>query len=447
MKNSKPKVTMPKTPRQLALDILCRVENGAYANHLLDTQRNILEPRDRDLLQHLVLGTLTWRQKIDHVLNVYLPNPVDKQKIPLRNLLRLGVYQLQHLDRVPAYAIVNESVSLARQIEGAPAGRFVNAILRGVAENRKQVHFPNAQAQPIDHLATTESHPHWMIKRWVARYGFENTKKLCQINNTEPILTIRANTLKNTPQDLQKQLAQEDIHSEIATHHPQMLSIPHPGALFQTEAFQNGLFSVQGVGAACVITLLDPHPHETILDMCSAPGGKTTAMAEKMQNTGTIVAIDLYPVRLKTVLQNAQRLQITNIRPFAADASQIPSNQQFDRVLLDAPCSTLGILNHHPDMRWHRHLHDIRKLAHQQQSLLAHAATHVKTDGILVYSTCTLEPEENEQVIETFLSNHPQFQLEPASNHLLNTTTNHLQYAPHEYGYDGVFATRLRKTH
>jgi 16S rRNA (cytosine967-C5)-methyltransferase len=440
-------MTTTKTPRQIALDILCRVETGAFANHLLDSHRGKLLPRDRDLLQHLVLGTLTWRLRLDHVLNAYLSKPIQKQDVQVRNLLRLGVYQLEYLDRVPAYAIVSESVSLARKTLGASVGKFVNAILRGVAENRKPAHFPSAKNQPVEHLALTESHPAWMVKRWLDRYGFDHTQKLCQINNTKPVLTIRSNTLKNTVDALQEHLSKEGIDAEIILQHPQMLAISQPESLFQTKAFQNGRFFVQGVGAASVTDLLCPREEEIILDMCSAPGGKTTSMAEKMKDTGTIIAVDLYPARLKTVSQNAQRLQITNIRALAGDANHLPTTHRFDRILLDAPCSTLGILNHHPDMRWHRQMQDIHSLSCQQQTLLTRAATYLKPNGILVYSTCTLEPEENENIIETFLSNHPQFQLDPAQNHLPFIKGDYLRLLPHEYTYDGVFAARLKKIH
>jgi 16S rRNA (cytosine967-C5)-methyltransferase len=434
---------MKNSPRELALDILCRVENGAFANHLLDAHRAALPVRDRDLLQHLVLGTLTWRQKLDFILNIYLPKPVDRQTASLRNILRLGVYQLDHLDRVPAYAIVNESVSLARKIEGASAGRFVNAVLRGVSEKRKPVNFPSARTKPVDHLASTESHPHWMVARWLDRYGFENTQRLCRINNAVPVLTVRTNTLLNAREALRQQLLDEHIDTAEIALHPQMLAIPHPGALFQSHAYHEGLFSVQGVGAALVSDLLIPRAHECILDVCSAPGGKATAMAERMGNSGTIIAIDLYPARLKTVRKNAQRLRITSIRELAADALSLPTNAKFDRILLDVPCSTLGILNHHPDMRWQRQEKDIGDLARQQGGLLAQTATYLKRDGVLVYSTCTLEPEENEHIIESFLESHPHFQLEPARNHLPAAKGDYLQLLPHEYDHDGVFAARL----
>lgn len=431
---------MPKTARHIALDILCRVDKGAYADLLIENQRQQLTPQDRDLLQHIVLGTLTYRLKIDHTLNAYLPKPIHKQKVPLRNLLRLGVYQLNHLDRIPSYAIVDESVSLARKTQGASVSRLVNAILRGVAENRKTITLPDPQQNPVDHLAITQSHPHWMIERWLKRYGFETTQNLCQTNNTTPILTIRTNPLKTTPKNLQEHLAEEDIQTETIPQHPQMLAVSHPKTLFQTPAFQQGHFTVQGIGAASVITLLNPQPNETILDLCAAPGGKTTAIAEKMQNTGTIIAVDCYPNRLKTVTQNAQRLQLTNIQTLAADATQLTLSQKFDHVLLDAPCSALGILNHHPDLRWHRTPQDIQTLAQQQQTLLTHAATHVKPNGTLVYSTCTLEPEENENIITHFLNTHPHYHLIPPTD----SSSDFLHHLPTSPTQDGTFAAHLK---
>ena len=429
---------MDQNLRHTALDILCRVENGAYADRLLDTRRNNANPADNRLLQHLVLGTLTWRARLDFILIPYLKKPLHKQRPKLRNLLRLGVYQLQHLDRVPPYAIVSESVTLARKTLGAPTARMVNAILRGVSENRKPITFPDPNRDPIQHLAITTSHPKWLITRWINRYGIDKTRALCNTNNTHPILTIRSNALKTTPDILREQLATEGIDAESAE--PNLLTIPNPGHLFQSNAYKNGLFIVQGPGAATVIPLLDPQPGETILDMCSAPGGKTTAIAEHMKDRGFILATDLYPGRLKTLKQNIQRLNLNAIHPLAADARHLPFKTIFDRVLIDAPCSSLGILSHHPDLRWRRQEADIHDLTHLQRALLSQAANHVRPGGTLVYSTCTLEPEENEEIIETFLRNHPNFYTEQTSkNH------PHLSLLPHQTGNDAVFAARLHR--
>ena len=420
-----------KTPRHIALDILCRVERGAYLDHLLDAQRNRLPDPDGDLLQHLVRGTLTHRARIDYVLTPYLKKPLSRQHAKLRNLLRLGVYQLQYLDRIPPYAVVSESVILARHILGEPIAKLVNAVLRGVAEDRKPVVFPDFDRDPVEYLAISTSHPHWLVTRWIKRYGVDETRALCEFDNVQPVLTIRPNALRTTPDALREQLALEGIEAEFAASG--LLAVSHVAHLFQSRAYCDGLFSVQGAGAAMVVPLLDPQPGEAVLDLCSAPGGKTTAMAERMKNRGFILAADLYPRRLEMLKKNTHRLGVTCVYPLAVDARYLAVNRLFDRVLVDAPCSSLGILNHHPDLRWRKC--DIRGLARLQRTLLQRAADYVRPGGVLVYSTCTLEPEENEGVVEGFLCDHPGFRV----------THPYLQLLPHQTGHDSVFAVRLMR--
>ncbi len=421
-----------KTPRHIALDILCRVERGAYLDRLLDAQREHIRGLDGDLLQRLVRGTLTFRARIDHILTPYLKKPLSRQHAKLRNLLRLGAYQLQYLDRVPPYAVVSESVILARHILGDPVARLVNAVLRGVAEDREPVVFPDFDRDPVEYLAIATSHPQWLVARWIKRYGIDETRVLCEFDNAQPALTIRPNALRTTPDALREQLAIEGIEAEFSAS--DLLTVSHVGRLFQSRAYCDGLFSVQGAGAAMVVPLLDPQPGEAVLDLCSAPGGKATAMAERMKNRGFILATDLYPRRLEILKQNTHRLGVTCVCPLAADARYLAVNRLFDRVLVDAPCSSLGILNHHPDLRWREC--DIHGLARLQRALLDNAADYVCRGGVLVYSTCTLEPEENERVVEGFLSDHPGFQV----------THPYLQLPPHKTGNDGVFAARLHKT-
>ena len=420
-----------KTPRHIALDILCRVERGAYLDRLLDAQREHIRDPDGDLLQHLVRGTLTFRTRLDHILTPYLRKPLSRQNAKLRNLLRLGVYQLQYLDRVPPYAVVSESVILARHILGEPIAKLVNAVLRGVSEDRKPVIFPDFDDDPVKYLAIAMSHPQWLVARWIKRYGVDETRALCEFNNAQPVLTIRPNALRTTPDALREQLAVEGIDAEFVAS--DLLAISHVGHLFRSRAYCAGLFSVQGAGAAMVVPLLDPQPGEAILDLCSAPGGKTTAMAEQMKNRGFILATDIYPRRLEVLKKNTHRLGVTCVYPLAADARYLAVNRLFDRVLVDAPCSSLGILNHHPDLRWRKC--DIRGLARLQRTLLQRAADYVRPGGVLVYSTCTLEPEENERVIEGFLCDHPGFRV----------THPYLQLLPHQTGNDGVFAARLKR--
>ena len=419
-----------KTSRHIALDILCRVERGAYLDRLLDAQREHIRDPDGDLLQHLVRGTLTFRARLDHILTPYLRKPLSRQNAKLRNLLRLGVYQLQYLDRVPPYAVVSESVILARHILGEPIAKLVNAVLRGVSENREPVIFPDFDRDPVKYLAIATSHPQWLVARWIKRYGIDETRALCEFDNAQPVLNIRPNALHTTPDALREQLAVEGIEAEFVAS--DLLAVSHVGHLFQSRAYCAGLFSVQGAGAAMVVPLLDPQPGEAVLDLCSAPGGKTTAMAEQMKNRGFILAADLYPRRLEMLKKNTHRLGVMCVYPLAADARYLAVNRLFDRVLVDAPCSSLGILNHHPDLRWRKF--DIRGLSRLQRTLLQRAADYVRPGGVLVYSTCTLEPEENERVIEGFLSDHPGFRV----------THPYLQLLPHQTGNDGVFAARLK---
>ena len=421
-----------KTPRHIALDILCRVERGAYLDRLLDAQREHIRDPDGDLLQHLVRGTLTFRARIDHILTPYLKKPLSRQHAKLRNLLRLGVYQLQYLDRVPSYAVVSESVILARHVLGDPIAKLVNAVLRGVAENRKPVVFPDFDRDPVEYLTIMTSHPHWLVAQWIKRYGVDETRVLCEFNNAQPALTIRPNALRTTSDALREQLALEGIGTELAASG--LLAVSQVGHLFQSKAYFDGLFSVQGTGAAMVVPLLDPQPGEAVLDLCSAPGGKAIAMAERMKNRGFILAIDLYPRRLEMLKKNTHRLGVTCVYPLAVDARYLAVNRLFDRVLVDAPCSSLGILNHHPDLRWRKF--DIHGLARLQRTLLDSAADYVRPGGVLVYSTCTLESEENERVVEGFLSDHPGFRV----------THPYLQLLPHQTGNDGVFAVRLKRS-
>ncbi len=421
-----------KTSRHIALDILCRVERGAYLDRLLDAQREHIRDPDGDLLQHLVRGTLTYRARLDHILAPYLKKPLSRQHAKLRNLLRLGVYQLQYLDRVPPYAVVSESVIIARHILGNPVAKLVNAVLRGVAEDRKPVVFPDFDRDPVAYIALKTSHPQWLVARWIECYGIDETRALCEFDNAQPTLTIRPNALRTTPDTLRDQLALEGIGTEFVGS--DLLSVSPVGHLFQSRAYCDGLFSVQGTGAAMVVPLLDPQPGEAVLDLCSAPGGKAIAMAERMKNRGFILATDLYPRRLEMLKKNTHRLGVACVYPLAADARYLAVNRLFDRVLVDAPCSSLGILSHHPDLRWRKF--DIRGLSRLQRALIERAADYVCPGGVLVYSTCTLEPEENERVVEDFLSDHSDFRI----------THPHLQLLPHQTGNDGVFAVRLKRS-
>jgi len=436
-------------PRLVALHILCRVESGAYADRLLEAERqkDRLSPADRNLVHELVQGTLTWQATIDHVLTPYLGKRLRHQTPELRNLLRLSVYQLRYLDRVPGYAAVSEAVAIARTTGGAGAAKFVNAVMRGVSEDRRPAKWPDPGTDPVAHLALTTSHPAWLINRWSKRYGREACARLCAHNNGRPSLTIRANALRATADDLQRRLAQEGVTANPSSVFDGFLNVSDAGPLFVTQAYREGLFSVQGPGAGLVVRLLSPVPGDTVLDVCSAPGGKAAAAAERIGEEGRVIALDLRPGRLRTLRDSIDRLQLRNIVPVAADIHRVPLLVQFPKVLVDAPCSSLGILSRHPELKWRRKESDIPALADQQLRMLIAAAGCVRPGGSLVYSTCTTEPEENEGVVEAFLAARQNFRLEPADRFLVAGVHGpYLRVLPQEDGVDGAFAARLLRT-
>ncbi len=434
--------------RRCALDILCRVENGAYADPLIESSRSSqeLNPSDSNLLQELVLGTLTWQGTIDHLLSPYLKKPLSELSSSLRNILRLGVYQLRYLDRIPAYAVVSQSVDAARGRDGDGAAGFVNAVLRGVSEDRQPVQLPDSESDPSRFLSLETSHPEWMVARWIRRWGFEETRRLCEFNNARPSVTIRANPSLASPAALQSQLKTEGISVEPSSLVEGYFIVPKVGALFRTQAFSSGWFSVQGEGAGLVVACLDPRPGERILDLCSAPGGKATAAAEKMKQRGLVLAVDLHAGRLRRLRQNLGRLRQTAVVPVIADGRLLPTRPAFHRVLVDAPCSAIGVLSHHPERRWTLEESDLPGLIDRQLELIKAAADQVLPGGVLVYSTCSLEPEENEGVVEAFLDARADFRLDSAPD-LLNPDVSgpYLQTLPQRHGCDGAFAARFER--
>ncbi|MCH2665120.1 16S rRNA (cytosine(967)-C(5))-methyltransferase RsmB [bacterium] len=416
-----------RTARGRAIDILDRVDAGAYANTLLDKERDSADAR---LLREIVLGTLTWRGRIDHILNAYLKQPIRTLKRPYANLLRSAAYQILHLDRVPSYAVVSESVNLARR-GGKGLSSMVNAVLRGVSESRRQVQWPDPLSQPVDHLSTEYSHPAWLIERWVKRFGTERTRALCEAGNTRPPLTIRTNLLRTTAKDLARTLEESGISTTGTPGLADSLNIAVAKGLFATAAHREGWFSVQGPGAARVSGLLEASTGDKILDVCAAPGGKAAVAASK---GAAVIASDLSPSRIVRFKENANRLRM-DIDIVVADARAIPFSAKFDHVLVDAPCTGLGTLSRHPEIRWRRQPSDIHRMASRQLEILLSAAGHVRSGGYLVYTTCTTEPQENEEVIEEFLRTESGFFRDCDDLYIL----------PDIDGTDGAYGARLRK--
>lgn len=443
-----------RNPREIALEALVRLETtGAYPKELLNARLGAspLTDADRNLARELVRGAVIWQGRIDHALSRLLTRPLKDLPPPIRNILRIGAYQLLFLDHVPAYAAVSESVRLARQRGHAGTAGLVNAVLRRLAD-RPDVDVPG-EMDPVDRLALLWSHPAWMVRRWVDRLGLQETESLCRANNRTPPVVLRHNSLKGPLQTLLDRLCAEGVRVRPHPLREEFLVVEEGWGLFRTPLFQEGWASVQDVSAGLAVLLLDPRPGETVLDLCAAPGGKTGFIAERMEDRGRVVALDRHPGRLRRLTDNVRRLGLRSVETAVLDASPFDAGdellarfREFDRALVDAPCSGLGVLARRPDLRWRRAPSDLPELTRAQLQLLSRGAASVRRGGVLVYSTCTTEPEENEGVVEAFLDAHPEFEVEPARDHLSSEVADrYVQTWPHRHTCDGSFAARLRR--
>ncbi|MGH7797146.1 MAG: 16S rRNA (cytosine(967)-C(5))-methyltransferase RsmB [Candidatus Binatia bacterium] len=441
--------------RRLAAEILLKVEiRKAYADILLDrTLRTAeLDERDRALLTELTYGTLRWRGTIDDRLSRHLRRPLAQTDALIRNLLRLTGYQLLYLDRIPGYAAVNEAVELAKRHRGQRAAGFVNAVLRSlIGEARENI--ANASDMSAASLAVRYSHPEWLVQRWLDEFGPDQAQALMRANNEKTPVTLRVNSLKCTRDDLSDRLLRDGIQATPTPWSPQGVLLPSAGAVENLPGFGEGLFQIQGEASQLVSYLLSPLAGERILDACAAPGGKTTHIAELMKDSGELVALDTSARGIEKIRQNMQRLGLNSVRVLRADAGEQFAESiagPYDRLLVDAPCSGLGTLRAHPEIKWHRDENDIRRLSALQLKILHRVAGYLKAGGILVYSTCTLTRDENEQTVNNFLAAHPEFELQDGARYLPQQARHmvmreYFQALPQRDNTDGFFAARLRK--
>lgn len=388
-------------PRETALAILCRAGDGLFVDSLLAQARERMDARDSAFLLELVNGALRNQTLLDWTLNQFSAKPVETTDAWTRNILRLGAYQMLFLDRVPVSAAVNTAVELAKE-HGKKHG-YVNGLLRGLDRKRDTIMQPGHKDQ-VARLSVLYSHPAWLVKRWVSRSGVDAAEALLQANNRSAPLTIRTNILKTTRAALRTALEAEGVQVSETSCSPVGLNIlSSPGWLRTLQAYRDGLFMVQDQAAQLISPLLAPQPGETVLEACAAPGGKATHLAEIMRNRGIVVALELDASRIVKVRENSRRLGTTIIVPQQGDAARYQEGV-FDRVLIDAPCSGLGVLRRHPDGRWNKTEKTVNDHVALQKRILRNCSSLVKPGGTLVYATCTTEPEENEDVISAFLS-------------------------------------------
>jgi 16S rRNA (cytosine967-C5)-methyltransferase len=438
-------------PRGTAVRILNRVERtDSYLDKVLDVELKSgeLSDVDKGLLNEIVHGVLRWQNRLDWVLNGFSHGNFAKSEINIKNTLRVALYQVLFLDRIPHSAAVNEGVEFIKRIRGEKPAGLVNAVLRNIIRNLEGIRYPLADEDPVQHLAVYYSHPHWMVKRWVARFGVEETKRFLIAANERPSLSLRINRLKIEPGLFLRLLEQQGISYFGSGHIDYFVRVKALAGIGQMDLFRNGMFTIQDESAALPCMLLAPKPGERVIDLCAAPGGKTTNIAEMMRNEGEVVAIDRHEAKLTLIRSSCDRLGLRNVTLQAADASTLEA-EAAEKVLLDAPCSGLGVLAKKPDIKWKRDVSDILKLTKIQTGLIENAARLVKPNGVLVYSTCTVEPEENEEIVDAFLRRHPEFTLEGAGQFVSKDLVNargFVETYPHRHGMDGSFAARLVKS-
>ena len=431
--------------RWSAFEILKRVNDGGFSSTLLAEYEPKLEPSDRALCHELVLGVLRWQLNLDESIQHFSNRKIEGLDLSVLISLRLGLYQLRFLTRIPPSAAVDESVKIVQNARLSSARAFVNAVLRRVT--REPEYDPAANiSDPLVRLAIRTSHPEWLLKRWIDQIGFADTERLAGVNNETPRLSFRVVSSRGEQAALLDRLKAAEISIE-ASKLTRDAFIANGGSRFLRELAEGGEIYLQDEASQLVGELVEPGDEDRVLDLCAAPGGKTTLIADRTR-TSSVIAVDVSAKRLQTIANAIDRQNLKNISLAQLDATQdLPfERQSFDRVLVDAPCSGTGTLRHNPEIRWRVSVDDINRLASQQKQILKNAAKFVKAGGRLVYSTCSVEPEENEEVIKEFLGAHNNFeQIQLKSLTAEISASGSLRTWPHKQGTDGFFVTLLRR--
>ena len=449
------KTAGPTAPRMIAIRVVERVQRaGAYADlalhHALVQSR--MPAADRALATELVYGTLRWRGRLDYLIAKALDRDISKLEPLVTSALRVGAYQLFFSDRIPANAAVDEAVRCVRAMGLERATGLVNAVLRRLAREGDAIELPKLETDPLDHLVHAGSLPLWLAERWLGEFGAEEAAALAATMNEPAPVTIRVNRTKTTREVLLPELIERFPDAKPCRYAPDGIILGRKGDAGQDATFLSGQISVQDEASQLVVHLLDPQPGERILDTCSAPGTKSAAIAERLNGEGHVLALDRHPRRLRLVGRSVRRLEIGGVATLERDAtkslSDLTADGPFDRILVDAPCSGLGSLRRNPDARWRIRPEDLESLSKIQRAILESAADVLRPGGSLVYSTCTITPEENESVIRGFMATRAGWQIAskssaPAVMKELIDEDGTLRLLPHRHDMDGFFAVRL----
>lgn len=439
------------TVREIALNIINKAEKQqSYTNLLVKNNLNKykLSSRDAKLLTMLSYGTVQRKYTLDFYLQPFIKGNLQTW---VRNLLRMTVYQLVYLDRIPVHAAINEAVEISKKRGHQGVAKLINGILRAFV--RTELRSFDEIADQGERLAIETSHPLWLINLWINDYGYEKTELMCRGNLASPVQSARVNQTLITPKLCLQQLTEAGFQVELSNFVPEGIR-NFSGNLANSECYQAGLITIQDESSMLVTYALDPQEGDKILDVCAAPGGKTTHLAERINNSGNIIALDIYEHKIKLINEQVNRLKLTNVTTKLLDGRQVASyfkNETFDRILLDVPCSGFGVIRRKPDLKYTKTKKDLLSLQQIQLQLLEQVTTLLKVGGLLVYSTCTVNRLENDNVIEQFLKLHDEFEIDKTMSdrlpgqvkHLLKNNT--LQIFPQDLGTDGFFIACLRK--
>ncbi|HEY2492617.1 MAG TPA: 16S rRNA (cytosine(967)-C(5))-methyltransferase RsmB [Paenibacillus sp.] len=445
------------TARELAVDVLTRVEQeGAYSNLQLNAglQRASLIREDAALATELVYGTISRLNTLDYFLNRYVSKGMDKLQPWVRSVLRMSLYQLLYLDRIPPHAVVNEAVNIAKKRGHQGISGMVNGVLRNILRNKEELVIPE-NLSAANRISLQHSHPKWLVKRWIELYGETVAEQICAANNEPPSVSVRVNTTMISREKMLEAMLESGMDAAPSPLTSEGILVKSGGNMALTDWYRDGLLSVQDESSMLVGTAVGPVSGMRVLDCCAAPGGKSAHIAEIMKDEGQVVANDLYPHKQNLIREQAERLGLESIETVVGDALELKdkySEASFDRILLDAPCSGLGVIRRKPDLKWVKTPEDIQGIAALQYELLETVAPLLQVGGILVYSTCTIEPEENERLVARFLDNHPQFGApteEPSSWDDLQKIAlprgGGMQILPYHFGSDGFFIARIQR--
>lgn len=433
--------------RVVALAALNNVERRqAYSGPALlgETRKHSLSPREERLVWKLVYGVITYRLSLDYVLNKFCRQNVSRLSTTMRNIMRLACYQLVYLDRIPDFAAVNEAVAMARRSSGQRMAGFVNGVLRNIVRQRDSLF--DLSPHSAEGISVLHSHPLWMVEKWLKKWGAEFTADLCRANNLPASLTIRVNTGKISVEDYFTLTAEKGLSPIRGKYCREALLFPANTKFSDLPGFSQGLFIVQGEASMLVADCLDLRPGQKVLDMCSAPGGKATHIASRIE-AGEVTACDLHAGRVKLVEENAARLGLDNVKALKADARKLPEylRARFDRVLVDAPCTGLGVIRKKPDIKWARQPEDLDVLAALQQEILRTGCQLLRPGGYLVYSTCTIMDEENQDNVHSLLAARNEMKLERLEISNLSGREGVINTFPHLHDLDGFFIAKFKK--